>query len=167
MSKIPHFFRGRTRNSDWQAEECVDHSGFSEGRTVPTDFNWRDTVPQPPYHPGFHVRNMSANIRTDLYEEADCRVLEVELPGVKRDQIRLRVEEELMILEADLPARVIDYRRNYLNAERTTGHVSLPTSVADICIEDITARLQDGVLTIVMPKREPEPKRKYASVEIK
>lgn len=95
------------------------------------------------------------DVRMDWYEDAEECVLEVELPGVKRDAISIRVEDELLLIEADLPERKQSYHRTYLTSERQQGHLSHTVTLHNIRKEGLRASLQDGVLTITMPRKDP------------
>lgn len=130
---------------------------------------WMDrTIPSTPF--GFgdtsaFFRPMP-NVRMDWYEDPTESVIEMELPGVKREDIRLRMEDELLIIEAELPVRRQDYRRNYLSTERQTGHLSHPVTLHNISKDGIRASLADGVLTIVMQRSDPEPIRESVEIPI-
>ena len=95
------------------------------------------------------------DVRMDWYEDAEECVLEVELPGVKREAISIRVEDELLLIEADLPERKQNYHRTYLTSERQQGHLSHTVTLHNIRKEGLRAALQDGVLTVTMPRKDP------------
>lgn len=99
----------------------------------------------------------------DLRENAEGFVLTAELPGVRRDDIRVRVEGGLLILEGQRPmdkgARVADH----LRIERSYGPFTRSFHLAAPIDESrVTARFDRGVLEVFVPKSpesRPEPVR--------
>lgn len=171
----PRFFKdARAPKKDEDEEETPDadldldalDEGFPPFGRRPA---WMDhTIPSNPF---FHGDTSGffrpvPNVRMDWYEDPTESVLEVELPGVKREDIRLRMEDELLIIEAELPARKQDYRRDYLTSERQTGHLSHPVTLHNIRKDGIRATLADGVLTIVMQRSDPDPAREIIEIPI-
>ena len=91
----------------------------------------------------------------DLCETAAAFIITAELPGLTRDQIRINVHDGRLTLQGRREARVTC--EHYHQVERGHGEFArsfaLPPS-ADA--EHIAADLNDGVLTITVPKT-PEP----------
>ena len=87
----------------------------------------------------------------DLCETADAVIVTAELPGLAREQVRIEVQDGRITLQGRRDARVPC--EQYHQVERGHGEFSrtfaLPSSVE---IEQISADLRDGVLTVVIPK---------------
>lgn len=87
----------------------------------------------------------------DLCETADAFILTAELPGLARDQVRIEVSDGRITLQGRRDSRVPC--EQYHQVERGHGEFSrsftLPLSVD---VEQISADLRDGVLTIIVPK---------------
>lgn len=87
----------------------------------------------------------------DLCETAEAYIVTAELPGVSRQQVRVDVHDNHLVLQGRRDARVAC--EQYHQVERGHGDFSrtfrLPT---DIDAERISADLRDGVLTVVVPK---------------
>lgn len=87
----------------------------------------------------------------DLCETADALIVTAELPGLAREQVRIEVQDGRITLQGRRDARVPC--EQYHQVERGHGEFSrtfaLPASVE---VEQISADLRDGVLTIVIPK---------------
>jgi HSP20 family protein len=87
----------------------------------------------------------------DLCETADALIVTAELPGLSRDQVRIEVQDGHITLQGRRDARVPC--EQYHQVERGHGEFArtfaLPSSVE---VDQITADLRDGVLTIVIPK---------------
>jgi len=91
----------------------------------------------------------------DLYETPNEFVLTAELPGLARDQIDIHAEDSRIVIRgargAD-PCRDIPCEQ-YHRVERGHGRFSRAFSLPEpIAIDEITADLKDGVLTVTIPK---------------
>lgn len=189
MSRMMSWFRRRKRKfpfagdirNPYRHKKAADEEQELPDLDLDLD-DEADTPDFPPFPPSWMGRTMPhsaffhgdtlplqrlPDVRMDWYEDPAVCVLEVELPGVKREQIQLHVEDELLLIEADLPVRQQSYRRHYLTSERQTGHLSHPVTLHNIRREGITASLQDGVLTITMPRKEPDTVPDSYDIEIK
>jgi len=98
--------------------------------------------------------------KTDIYERADAICVVMEMPGVDKDGITIRVEEDVLHIEGH-----IDFA-NYDNmqpvyTEYNIGHFSRHFSLSSKIDQDkISASTNDGVLQIVLPKaEEAKPKK--------
>jgi HSP20 family protein len=97
----------------------------------------------------------------DIEEQDDAYVLEVELPGVRRENIDI----ELVGNELGITGELKEKERTGVVRRRTrrTGHfdyrVTLPEQVD---AEQIDASLDEGVLTVRVPKSERAQRRKVA-----
>jgi HSP20 family protein len=94
----------------------------------------------------------------DIEEQDNAYVLEVELPGVKREDINIElVGNELMITgELKERERTGIVRRRTRRVGRFDYRVMLPSQVD---AQKIEARLDNGVLTVSVPKLEQGRKR--------
>ena len=101
----------------------------------------------------------SAGFRVDVREEEGCYKLEAELPGVARDKLSLSVDEGALVISADLNDEKKEEKRGYLYSERRAGHVERRFDLEGVDEQNITADYQDGVLTVTLPKLQPEPKK--------
>ncbi|MEW5807367.1 MAG: Hsp20/alpha crystallin family protein [Acidobacteriota bacterium] len=103
----------------------------------------------------------------DIYEIADRIVLKVDLPGMKQDEIELKVENYMLTIKGERQLEKETKREDYLRIERAYGAFSrsftLPNTVD---VDRIMAEHKNGVLEVVIPKKE-ETKSKKIKVEIK
>jgi HSP20 family protein len=91
----------------------------------------------------------------DLVESAGQYILTVELPGLRREDIQIDCQEQTLTVAGHRPAQPICPER-YEQLERGQGPFSRTFRFGSpVDPEGITATLADGVLTIVVPKREP------------
>jgi HSP20 family protein len=103
----------------------------------------------------------------DICEDKESVKLTVELPGMKREQVKLHVEDGVLTIKGERKFSEETKRENYHRIERSYGAFSrsftLPSSVQQ---ERITAAMRDGVLEVLIPKRE-EAKQKEIAIEVK
>lgn len=95
----------------------------------------------------------------DLEETDDAFIVEVDLPGVERDDIDIEVQDRRLVITGERKERE---RTGILRRRtRTVGtlhhEVLLPTAVSD---EEVQATLADGVLTVTLPKVEGARRRR-------
>jgi HSP20 family protein len=95
--------------------------------------------------------------RTDIYEKDGQLVYETELPGVKRDDIHIQVEEGRLIVSGEVKREEKVEEENYFRMGRRYGAFQrsfpLPEEIADP--KKIKAKFQDGILRITVPLKEP------------
>ncbi len=102
-----------------------------------------------------------AHPRADLYEDKDNFYLRTELPGLKKEDIRVELGEGVLTLAGTRRTFAGDGQQ-----ERTSEFsrsISVPARVQEA---NIAAKYEDGVLTVTMPKAE-EVKPKRIAVQVK
>jgi HSP20 family protein len=97
----------------------------------------------------------------DILERGDDLVIRAELPGLKREAIEVRVEENTLVLAGERRHEYEMQEDKIHRSERVFGsftrRFALPATVDP---ERIRARYSDGVLEIVLPKAEEAKPRK-------
>lgn len=97
----------------------------------------------------------------DIYESENQIVLEAELPGMKRDDFELSIENSVITLRGERHFEKKDEGDNYHRVERAYGSFTrsfnLPRTVST---DDIKAEFNNGVLTVKLPKKEEAKARK-------
>ncbi|MCX6543760.1 MAG: Hsp20/alpha crystallin family protein [Acidobacteria bacterium] len=95
----------------------------------------------------------------DLFETADRFVVSVELPSLNRDDIRIDVQEHTLVVRGERPCQTPGDAR-FLRVER--GHGAFVRSFAlpqPVRAAGVSAEFRDGVLTILVPKVQPQIRR--------
>lgn len=90
----------------------------------------------------------------DIYETNDEFVLTADMPGVKKEDVNLKIEEGSMLIFGK-----IDYRellnRKFILKEKETGHFFRKFKISDTIDETkVTAKFENGQLMVVLPKHE-------------
>src|SRR5215813_1422295 len=93
--------------------------------------------------------------RVDMCETSEAIIVEVELPGVRREDVRIEVEGDTLHISGERRANSERQERNYYRLERSYGRferqLRLPGSVVR---EAIRAEFDAGILIITLPKRQ-------------
>ncbi|MBQ8200631.1 MAG: Hsp20/alpha crystallin family protein [Clostridia bacterium] len=115
---------------------------------------------------GMPARAPRPGFRVDVRREPEAFILEAELPGVKLDDITITVEDDVLTIAADVNTHKKEEHDGYVYSERRSGHVERRFSLEGIRQEGITAASADGVLTITLPKEQPEAAKEPRRIAI-
>ena len=118
---------------------------------------------------GHHAANL---MKTDIQEHDDGYTLEMDLPGFKKEEIQIDLNNGYMTISA---AKGLDEDEKdkksgkYIRRERYTGSCQRSFYVGeDVTEEDIKAEFKHGILKLFIPKKEAKPaveQKKYVSIE--
>ena len=99
-----------------------------------------------------------ASFRTDVTDTGDAYKLEAELPGFKKEDIKIDVEDDCLTISAErkVDEDKKDEKNNFVKRERYYGSYSRSFDVSGINIDGIEASYTDGVLPLTMPKKAAE-----------
>ena len=109
-------------------------------------------------------------MRTDVHEHDDKYELDIDLPGFKKDEIKLSLENGYLSVSAakGLDKEEKDKKGKLIRQERYAGSMQRSFYIGDtIKQDDIKAKFEDGVLKLSIPKTEPEkiPEKKCIAIE--
>jgi len=94
--------------------------------------------------------------------------VEVDLPGVSKDDIEIKVEDNTLIISGERKVKEEIKEENYYKVESRFGSFSRSfTLPEDVDVENIHAESTDGVLEVVVPKLESAKIDKVKKIEIK
>lgn len=104
-------------------------------------------------------RRENGLMKTNIKEKKNSYVIEMDLPGYKKDNIDLKLENGYLIVSAEISNEVEDDDSNYIHQEKFYGSSSRSFYVGDqITEEDIDAEFKNGVLSVSIPKKEEDEK---------
>jgi HSP20 family protein len=93
-------------------------------------------------------------IRADIKENEKEYVVDAELPGVKKEDIKLDLRDDVLTISVEHNEQVNEERENYIRRERRVGSFSRSFVVENVRNEAVTAKYNNGILTITLPKEE-------------
>ncbi len=110
-------------------------------------------------------------MRTDVKETEAGYELAIDLPGFDKENVKAELNDGYLTITADANKSTEDKdeKHKYIRRERYTGHVSRSFYVGDaVEKEDIKAKFEKGVLTLLVPKKEAKrelPEDRLISIE--
>lgn len=129
-----------------------------------------DELFRDPFFSNTFSRSDSSLMKTDIRESGDQYVLDVELPGFHKEDIRAELNDGYLTVTATRNDKKedTDAKGNYLRRERFTGTCKRSFYVGEnITQEDIQAGFNNGILQLSIPKEKPkviEEKPKYIAI---
>ena len=101
-------------------------------------------------------------MKTDVRETEDAYQLEMDLPGYKKDEIKVALEKGYLTIHAvkeEKKEEKDEKTGKYIRQERFTGACQRSFYVGENLTEaDIKGEFKDGILTLTIPKKEEKPK---------
>ncbi len=97
----------------------------------------------------------------DLVERDNEYELSVSLPGVDKKDINLDVNNGYLTISVsvDQEKKEENKKKHYIVRERVARSASRSFYVGDVAHEQVKARLEDGILTVVVPKESKQEKK--------
>lgn len=103
----------------------------------------------------------------DVIDEKDNIVVKAELPGMKKDEIEVSIDDNILTIKGEKKEEKETKEKDYVRSERYYGSFNrsftLPSSVD---AQKVDASYKDGVLEIILTKRE-EAKQNQKRINIK
>lgn len=134
------------------------------------DEDWADTPLMREYFGkgnflyGKHAKHL---LRTDVRETEDAIEADIDLPGFKKDEIQVHLENGYLTVSAEKHADKQAGKGKYLRQERYSGTVSRTFYVGDaLKPDDVKAKYEDGVLVVSLSKKVPEAIEQRSQIAI-
>ena len=115
-------------------------------------------------------RNAKREMKTDVREKEDGYEIDMDLPGFKKDQVELTLENGYLTVTANkgFDKDEKDTKGRMIRQERYAGSMQRSFYVGDnMTEEDVKARFEDGVLHLDLPKKDARkvPEKKTICIE--
>ena len=115
-------------------------------------------------------RNAKREMKTDVREKEDGYEIDMDLPGFKKDQVELSLENGYLTVTANkgFDKDEKDDKGRMIRQERYAGSMQRSFYVGDnMTEEDVKARFEDGVLHLNLPKKDARkiPEKKTICIE--
>ncbi len=116
---------------------------------------------------GKHAQNM---MKTDVRETDNSYELDIDLPGFKKDEIKVELNNGYLSISAAKGLDKDEEKKDgkYIRRERYAGAMNRTFYVGDnLTQQDIQAKFEDGILKISVPKKDVQQieQNKYIAIE--
>ena len=115
---------------------------------------------------GKHTKDL---MKTDVRETEDSYVLDIDLPGFKKDELQVELENGYLTIRAEkgLDKDETDKKGRYIRQERYAGSCSRSFYVGeDVEPGEVSAKFEDGILRLSIPKVEHKALPKTSTIAI-
>ena len=131
------------------------------------DFDLWDEMFRDPFFTG---ERESKLMKTDIKEKKDKYIVDIDLPGYEKEDIKIEIDNGYLIVNAKTSHHKDEKEEGkYVRKERFVGECSRSFYVGeDVKQEDIKASFRNGTLKIEIPKKdEPKelPEKKYIPID--
>ena len=105
--------------------------------------------------------------RTDIRETEKAYILEADLPGFAKEDIRAEIKENILTVYAEHKTENEEKDGDrYLRRERSFGSYRRSFDIRGVESDAITAAYRDGVLTLTLPKKEiKQPEARAVNID--
>lgn len=98
--------------------------------------------------------------KVDVQENDKQYLIEAELPGVNKDEVNLELNEGRLNISVKREEHINEEKKNYIHKERRYSSMSRSVYLADAKQDGVKANLENGVLTVTVPK-ESRPNNSF------
>ena len=104
----------------------------------------------------FYGKREKNLMKTDVREVENHYEVDIDLPGFKKDEVNVELQDGYLTVSASkgLDKDQKDKEGRYIRQERYSGTCSRTFYVGDLKKEDISAKYEDGILRLTLPKAE-------------
>ena len=103
--------------------------------------------------------------KIDIQDNDTEYTIEAELPGVKKEDVEITLNDGRLNLSVKIEEVSENKSKKYIHRERKYAQMSRSILLADADDEGIKAKLEEGVLTIQVPKKQHEDTSKRIMIE--
>lgn len=96
----------------------------------------------------------SSGFKVDVKDNPENYVVEAELPGFNKEDIKLDFEDGKLLISAEHKEENNEEKENYIHRERKMCSMQRVIYLKDVKPEAISAQLENGVLVVEVPKAE-------------
>ena len=106
-------------------------------------------------------------MKCDIFEEDNKYHVELDLPGFKKEEIKIECNKGNLIITASKEEKNDEDNKNrkYIKRERVYNKYSRNFYLGDVDEENINAKFNDGILTVVIPKKDENESKKIINID--
>jgi len=140
MSLIPSFFGGRRNN-------VLDPFSLDVWDPL-KDFQFPSSVSA--------ENSAFVNSRVDWKETPEAHVLKADIPGLKKEEVKVEIEDEKILqISGERNVEKEDKNDKWHRVERSSGKFLRKFRLPDNAkVDQVKASMENGVLTVTIPKEE-------------
>ena len=105
------------------------------------------------------------SFKLDIEEKETEYLISAEMPGVKKDEINLSIEEENLCISVNRSEESSKEEKNFIHRERRSSSMSRRVRLAGAKLDEIKAKLDEGILTVTIPKATKESSSRKIDIE--
>ncbi|MDY3802107.1 MAG: Hsp20/alpha crystallin family protein [Bacilli bacterium] len=121
---------------------------------VPSRFNFLDDSLLEDYR-------KTSIMNTDIIEKENGYELQIDLPGVKKEDIKIEMNKNLINISVSISKSSDEENKKYIRKERFTGEIKRSFNIGeDIDEDNINASFENGILYLNLPKKEENDSNK-------
>ena len=90
--------------------------------------------------------------KIDIEEKETEYLIEAEVPGIQKNEIDISIEDDNLIIHVNRTEEADKNGKNYIHRERRISSMNRRVRLAGANLDEIKAKLEDGILTISIPK---------------
>jgi len=92
------------------------------------------------------------SFKLDIQDKENEYLIEAEMPGVKKEEIDLNIDDDTLCISVNRAEETNKDGKNYIHRERRSTSMSRRVVLAGAKLDEIKAKLDNGVLSISIPK---------------
>lgn len=115
---------------------------------------------------GFPRRSLERDTFKINVQQTDTEYLiEAELPGVNKDEINVDLNDGRLMISVEREEEIDKEEKNYIHKESRYSSMSRSMYLADAETKGIKAKLENGILNIVVPRQSQTVKAEKIAIE--
>lgn len=138
---------------------------FNRNRAIRSGdfYNMLDDFFNDAWAPGRNL--LHDTFKVDVKEEEDQYWVEAEVPGIQKEEITLDLYDGKLSISIERRKDKEEEKKHYIHRERVYSSMSRSIYLADAANEGITAKLENGILKILVPKTKEKQNRNRIPIE--
>ena len=118
-----------------------------------------------PFFEAFVFGNNYSNevLKTDIEEQEKAFIVKINMPGIDKKDIKISLDNGYLNVGYELKEKY-NSKGRFLRRERKYESASRSFYLGEVKEEEINAKLENGVLSIYLPKKEEEKEHKFIKI---
>lgn len=134
---------------------------------VGSDFgDWQNVLDSFFSHPFMSDRQLiNDTFKLDIEERETEYLIEAEVPGIRKEEIELSMEGDNLAITVNRQEEVDNSNKNYIHKERRASSMSRRIRLANVDLDNIKAKVENGILHITIPKIDQTKNSRKITIE--